>query len=221
MSSDKNKSKSAEVNTQTPQALEAFTRMSSKDFLAQGLSWGVGTEGRSKERSRGRTNARSAANANSSAKGANTKTGMQLRAPACAPLGAESANQASRRLLKKRSSPEEDLQRLVFAWIFAHEGKYPFLRYFLHVPNGGARSKGEAGKLKAMGVRKGVSDVIYPFASPSGKYLGFACELKSQVGRLSAEQKDFLVTAQEHGWLCAECRTLDAFIEQFDKFNKE
>ena len=50
----------------------------------------------------------------------------------------------------RRASPEEDLHRQVFGWIFAMQTANPILGYMMHVPNGGARSKGEAGKLKAM-----------------------------------------------------------------------
>lgn len=109
-----------------------------------------------------------------------------------------------------RKTLEEDLHREVFAWIFLHEKRYPILKYTMHVPNGGARSKGEAGKLKAMGVRKGVSDIINPFAQPGGK--GFACELKAPGGVATPEQKDFLREASEHDWVRGVCYTLDEFV---------
>jgi len=118
----------------------------------------------------------------------------------------------------RRKQPEEDLQRAVFVWVRQRESFQPRLRWFLHTPNGGARSSGEAGKLKAMGVRPGVSDVICPF--PSGAWVGFACELKAP-GReksLSAEQQEFLEMARESGWLCGVATTLDQFVSLADCF---
>lgn len=111
---------------------------------------------------------------------------------------------------KPRKTIEEDLHREVFAWIFLHEKRYPALKYAMHVPNGGARSKGEAGKLKAMGVRKGVCDIINPFPQPGGQ--GFACELKAPGGALTSEQSDFLREAASNGWVTGVCTTLDEFV---------
>lgn len=110
----------------------------------------------------------------------------------------------------RRASPEEDLHRQVFGWIFAMQTANPILGYMMHVPNGGARSKGEAGKLKAMGVRRGVSDVTCPFAS--GAFKGFACELKAPKGRCTPEQTDYLDKAKSDGWLTGVCFSLDEFV---------
>lgn len=118
----------------------------------------------------------------------------------------------------RRKQPEEDLQRAVFMWVRQSEPLHPALRWFFHTPNGGARSAGEAGKLKAMGVRPGVADVICPF--PSGPWHGFACELKAP-GRektLSAEQGEFLEMARESVWLCGVATTLDQFIDLANRF---
>lgn len=117
----------------------------------------------------------------------------------------------------KRASPEEDLQRSVFEWIFLHEHKYPVLEFTMHVPNGGRRSKGEAGRFKAMGVRKGISDVVNPFPQPGGA--GFACELKaSKDGRATPEQLKYLKFAKSNGWVTGICFTLDQFIVLIEQY---
>lgn len=132
--------------------------------------------------------------------------------PAASAQGSVTAKPARAR----RASPEEDLHRLVFDWVFAMEASHPILRYMMHVPNGGARSKGEAGKLKAMGVRKGVSDVTCPFAS--GPFKGFACELKAPKGRCTPEQSDFLDKSKADGWLTGVCFSLDEFVAMAQSF---
>lgn len=135
----------------------------------------------------------------------------QVKAPANEQQDGQGQAEVSVAAKKRRKSPEEDLHRLVFDWIFLHEARYPALKYAMHVPNGGARSKGEAGKLKAMGVRKGVPDIINPFPQPGGK--GFACELKAPKGKMTPEQDDFLCNAKAQGWITGVCFTLEQFIE--------
>lgn len=73
-----------------------------------------------------------------------------------------------------------------------------------HTPNGGSRRKGEAGKLRAMGVKPGVPDIIV--AGP-GRLIFI--ELKSATGRLSLEQREFKVWAEASGWAFYVCRNVD------------
>lgn len=107
------------------------------------------------------------------------------------------------------TSPEEDLQRACFEWVLLLEPMHPILKWLTHIPNGGKRSKGEGGKLKAMGVRKGLVDFMLP-----RKHLGWqglAVELKSPEGRLTPEQRDWLEALASDGYLTAEVRTLEEF----------
>jgi hypothetical protein len=110
----------------------------------------------------------------------------------------------------KRASPEEDLQRACFEWAELQSKTHPALKYLIHVPNGGARSKGEAGKLKAMGVKPGVPDFILTRAN--GIWRGLAIELKSEIGRLSFDQKIWLAFYESEGYLTSVCRSLDDFM---------
>lgn len=57
---------------------------------------------------------------------------------------------------------EDDLQVSCFEWIHLMLPQYPVLEWIIHVPNGGKRPRGVAGKLKAMGVKKGVLDILLP-----------------------------------------------------------
>lgn len=111
---------------------------------------------------------------------------------------------------------EETLHRACFDWIFAHENRYPILKYTFHAPNGGRRSKGEAGRFKAMGVRKGVVDIINPFASDYAA--GLACELKAPNGRITEEQQQFLETARQNNYVTGVCYSIDDFIKCVHKY---
>ncbi|TAL65664.1 MAG: VRR-NUC domain-containing protein [Burkholderiaceae bacterium] len=116
---------------------------------------------------------------------------------------------------------EDQIHRECAAWVFAHEALLPQLRWLTHVPNGGKRSRGEAGKMRAMGVRKGVVDWLLPFSSPKGLYRGLAIEIKSQKGALSDEQDEFLQTALADGWLVGVARSLEQFTELVMKWQSD
>ena len=80
------------------------------------------------------------------------------------------------------------------------------LRRFHHSPNGGKRSKREGAVFRAMGVRAGFPDLIYP--APIGGYAGVAFELKTASGRLSDEQRDWLGWLASQGYRVATPRTV-------------
>jgi len=95
---------------------------------------------------------------------------------------------------------EEAEQRAFFRLVREREQEIPDLRFVFAVPNGGGRSKAEAGALKAQGVRRGVPDVCFPF--PRGGYAGWWGELKRQNGvpsDLSEEQAQWLLWLREQG----------------------
>jgi len=72
---------------------------------------------------------------------------------------------------------------------------------FLHVPNGEHRSKATGGRLKAMGVRAGVFDLILFLPGP----VTFCLELKADGGKMSPAQLRFAEDLNEIGigWACA------------------
>lgn len=122
-----------------------------------------------------------------------------------------STRQPSSATHPRRQQPEEDLHRECFKWLEEQKEFFPILAWAFHCPNGGRRSKGEAGKLKALGVKPGVPDVVIPL--PYGTYAGLAIELKSGTGTLSDHQKDWLRVMKESGYLVGVARDLDTFVD--------
>ena len=91
------------------------------------------------------------------------------------------------------------------------------------VPNGGARSKATAGKLKAEGVVPGVADLILlvPFLQECVQYFNGLCiEMKTSKGKQSQEQKDWECKVMEQGYEYRVIRSLDEFIEVVDSYLK-
>jgi hypothetical protein len=98
--------------------------------------------------------------------------------------------------------------------------QYPAYRGLLFaVPNGGARSKATAGRLKAEGVVAGVSDLL--FLVPRGKYHGLCLETKTPKGRQSPEQKEWQKRVEGQGFLYKIYRNFDEFRTILDKFLNE
>lgn len=100
--------------------------------------------------------------------------------------------------------PEQALQISIVQWM-----RYSLPRevVFFHVPNGGKRTKAEAGIFKAMGVVSGIPDLIIAWP---GTVL--AVELKAGSGASTPLQKDMQDRLKAVGWHVAEIRSLDEFI---------
>src|SRR5262249_36272077 len=75
---------------------------------------------------------------------------------------------------------------------------------WLHVPNGGLRSKREAARFKRMGVLAGASNLLLWHRGNS-----FALELKSLGGRLSDAQLEFLARFNDAGGHSANAEGID------------
>mgnify|MGYP000301316633 CR=1 FL=1 len=101
-------------------------------------------------------------------------------------------------------APSESVeQQCLFRWAAFYSGKYPELELLHHIPNGGKRSKAEAARFKAEGVKAGVPDVCLPI--PRGGFHGVYIEMKRQGGRVSKEQAKWLYILSKQGYLTAVC----------------
>jgi hypothetical protein len=78
--------------------------------------------------------------------------------------------------------------------------------WVFHPRNEQARDARQGARYKQAGVTAGVSDIIVPY--PCGGFHGLMVELKTDKGRLSEEQKDFLHEMSERGYKTAVCRSV-------------
>ena len=109
---------------------------------------------------------------------------------------------------RTRRLSEHDEQALVIARADALSATVPVLRLLHAIPNGGARSKATAGKLKAEGVRPGVPDLMLPVACHG--YHGLYIEMKAGGGRTSDEQKRWHKDLRQNGYQVEVCVGADA-----------
>ena len=116
--------------------------------------------------------------------------------------------------MKKNKTPTEsqEQQRLVLKlrWLF------PELVFFA-VPNGGARQKSEAARMKLEGVEKGIPDIF--IAQPQGVYHGLFIELKKRVkSKTSAEQNKKIEDLRAKGYAVFVCFGAEEALEVIKEY---
>jgi hypothetical protein len=108
----------------------------------------------------------------------------------------------AKRPRRKARQLEGQEQTFYFTWVNSSlEAEVAELIW--HPANGGARSKGEAGKLKAQDVRAGVPDIVIDLSV--GKYHGGRLELKVADGSASIAQVRRLIRYVELGFFARIC----------------
>lgn len=75
--------------------------------------------------------------------------------------------------------------------------------YLLAIPNGGRRSPREGARLKAEGVKAGVSDLLLPLRR--GGFGGLWLELKAPGEKPSKVQREWLEKMHDAGYLATWC----------------
>lgn len=97
-----------------------------------------------------------------------------------------------------KSGTEHAHQVAVFMWCSRHLKTHPELKWLYAIPNGGERNPAVAARLKAEGVKSGVSDLCLP-TSRHG-FHGLYIEMKKPDGKESKEQKEFGAFLVEQGY---------------------
>lgn len=99
-------------------------------------------------------------------------------------------------------------------WVKLSMGKYPDLKHLFHIPNGGNRNIVTARKLKAEGVKRGVSDYFLPVIKwepvlrgrePCPLWFGLWLELKPQGGYPVPEQHEFMNDMRDQDYAAYWC----------------
>jgi len=93
---------------------------------------------------------------------------------------------------------EHEHQKALIEWASIASYQHHCLRLLYAIPNGGARDVRVGKKLKAEGVKRGVPDLCLPV--PCGVYHGMYIEMKTEVGRATPEQKQWIQDLNEQGY---------------------
>lgn len=103
-------------------------------------------------------------------------------------------------------------------WAKHSEAAHPELKHLLHPANGEKRDKVTAARLKGMGVKPGVPDLLLLY--PKGCYIGMAIELKYAGNRPSTEQKVWLQQLRAVGYFAAVCWGQSGAIHLLEEYVK-
>jgi hypothetical protein len=119
---------------------------------------------------------------------------------------------------------EHDEQVKVINWCFDMTRHYPELDLIFAIPNGAMLGGGKVGairanSLKAEGMRPGVCDLFLPVAR--GKWHGMFIEMKTQIGKLSENQEQFIAGVKAQGYYTAVCYGASEAIEQLSYYLQE
>ena len=110
-----------------------------------------------------------------------------------------------------RIPTEHEEQREVVRWF---RQTWPGVRIHA-IPNGGARSKATAGRLKAEGVVSGVPDLFVP------AWRLWVEMKRTKGGSLSPEQKDWITYLQEVGYCAIVCKGAEDAKRQISAFREQ
>lgn len=115
-----------------------------------------------------------------------------------------------------RRNNEHRIQAALFKWAKYASARHPRLNLMFAIPNGGAREAITGAMLKAEGVKPGVPDLFLPF--PIGPYHGLFLEIKTAKGRLTPEQRRWLIGLQTQGYAAVIARGLDESIDTITRY---
>lgn len=103
-----------------------------------------------------------------------------------------------------KAGTEHAHQVALFMWASQNLDKYPELKWMYAIPNGGERNVAVAGRLKAEGVKSGVSDICLPIAR--GSLHGLYIEMKKPGGKESQQQIEFgqFLYQQGYGYIMCD-----------------
>ncbi|MCU4334776.1 VRR-NUC domain-containing protein [Acinetobacter pittii] len=121
-----------------------------------------------------------------------------------------SKEEQNRRLLGLEPS-EDESQMCIMDWAKLQRWKKGTLADYLHhSPNGGLRSKSEAGKFKKMGTKAGFPDLFLPIAM--GPFNGLFIEMKISTGKISVSQKAYIPLLVDEGYRVEVCYSAEGAI---------
>lgn len=110
--------------------------------------------------------------------------------------------------MKKMSEAQE--QATVIEWALYNQNRYPELKLLHHIPNGGRRDARTGAMMKRQGVKAGVPDLHLPVSR--GKYHSLYIEMKTDKGRPTETQKEWLDALNAEGNMAVICHSAEEAI---------
>ncbi len=99
--------------------------------------------------------------------------------------------------------------------IQAIRGK-PWAQFLFHIPNESVGGMGWVVRNRQLGMKKGVPDLMLPV--PMHGYHGLFIEMKTTKGRLSEEQKRWLLVLRQFGYNAVVCKGWKEALEELERY---
>lgn len=112
------------------------------------------------------------------------------------------------KFLKSGTISEQTIHKTIIEWVNLN---VELRRFVIHIANERKCSSGYGKILKDMGVRKGVADLF--IALPRKGFCGAWIEIKSEKGRVSEEQRQFLTDMSQQGYFTQIVYSIDEGIK--------
>lgn len=90
---------------------------------------------------------------------------------------------------------------------------------YVHIVNEGLRSERTGYMLKQIGMQRGFPDLF--ILKACGNYHGLAIEMKSQNGRATKEQKQWIATLNALGYYAKVCKGYDEARKTIEEYLKQ
>lgn len=114
----------------------------------------------------------------------------------------------------QKREPLESTEQAAF--VARVKSYYPDVVIFA-IPNGGARRAKEAARMKGEGVLAGVCDLFV--CEARGGFFGLFIEMKrTSSGRLSEEQRNFILNVETRGYCTAICHGREEAMAAFSEY---
>ena len=120
--------------------------------------------------------------------------------------------------MKRKIGSESLEQQAVIAFCNYQKWRLPDADRIYHIPNGGKRSKTEALRLKAEGVKPGVSDLCLPV--PMNGYHGMYIEMKrpDHKNKPTEDQRDWLDYFNRAGYKAVVCYGYEEAVTEIQRY---
>lgn len=112
--------------------------------------------------------------------------------------------------LGAKKESEHEIQRDFFVWVRYMQMQDDRFALFHATPNAGKRSYGALAYYKAEGLEPGFPDITLELAS--GPYRALHIETKSETGKLSDEQREWLIDLRTNGSFVCVARSFDDLV---------
>jgi len=113
-------------------------------------------------------------------------------------------------------SLEHNAQKALFIWASLASGRYPELDLLFAIPNAHVRTAFQGNWMKDEGLKTGVPDIFLPVSRDG--FVGLFIEMKTASGRLTENQRWWLLHLENEGYKAELCCGFDEAKQTIEEY---